>query len=142
MSAAVLLILRFTASSADRFVISIPVEKIVEALRERDRISEYTVELSAGRVYSVLKIPEGWTIKVEEHQAPQVVAYASHGAGFLTAEALKKGAFSAFLVIETKPPNWGPLDIKAHFTVDVFMKEEEKHILIEKKDMVITPLKK
>jgi len=55
-------------------------------------------------------------------------------------EDIKKGVFNKFLIIEAWPDE-GSFDIKAHFTVDVFMKEKEKHILIEKKDMVVTPVK-
>jgi hypothetical protein len=125
----------------DRFTISISDRQLLCALTDRNRITQYTVSVWAGRVVGMLRIEEDWHIEVNNDQRPQIKAFAGHGAGWLTADDVRMGAFRDFIVIEVRP-DWGALDVKVDLAIDVFMKEEENHILIEKKDMVITPLKK
>jgi hypothetical protein len=135
----VLLLLSDTGFCAERFMVSIPVEKIASALGKGDRISECTIEILPGRVYSILKIPDDWWISSKDGELPQLKAWAFHGAGYLALADIKQGMFDSFLVIETWPEE-GPFDIRAYLTIDLFMKEKPKRILIEKKDMVITPV--
>jgi len=128
--------------SADRFIVSIPGDRLLSVLNENNRISEYSVMISAGRVYSVMKIPADWVVKVEEHpETPSLMAHASHGAGYLGANALRNGVFTEFLVVESKPKDWGQFEIRVRFTIDIFMEENPQYIIIEKKDILIVPIK-
>ena len=128
-----------SALSADRYVISILHEKITENLKNDNRISEYTIEIYTGRVYSVMKIPKDWAIKTKDSEIPQLEAYAFHGAGFLSTSDIKKGIFEEFIVIETEFTKLNDLKINIKFTIDIFMKEDEKHITIDNNDLIIKP---
>lgn len=140
MVSVILFLLSGLALSAERFIVSIPADNTTRYLQEGDRLAKYTIDISAGRVYGITNLPRDWWIKLKYMESPDVEAFAFHGAGYLTSEMIKKGLFTDFLIIETEA-GWGPLDIKADFTIDVLMEENPKHVVIEKKDMVITPLK-
>ena len=124
---------------AEKLIISIPTEKLIDTLHTNDRISEYTINIYHGRIYGILKIPDDWWINGKDVEQPQLKAWAFHGTGYLTKEDIKNGAFDRFLIIETEQDE-GSFDLKAHFTVDVSMREKQRHLLIEKKDMIIKPV--
>jgi hypothetical protein len=126
------------APAFDRLLVSIMPAKVIEALDGKNRISEYTIEVSGGRIYGFVKIPEDWRIKVKDVEAPQLEAFAVHTAAYMTAEDVRKGTLSDFLIIEARP-DWGDFDIKADFSIDVYMEDEERHLLLGKKDMHIIP---
>jgi hypothetical protein len=145
LSASLVLLFCDVALSAERFVISMPVEKLIGHLKGGRRIIDYKIEISGGRVYSVMKIPDDWSIKVDYRRVkniPQFAAYAGHGVSWLTVDDIKnkEGLFEKFLVIETVKGE-GKFDIKAYFEIDVPMEDKTEHIVLEKKDMVITALK-
>lgn len=127
------------ASCSDRFLVTIPADKLIGHLDAGKRITGYSIETS-GRIHAVLKIPLDWSIRVMQGVGLlPLEAEAGHGASWLTVEDVKEGAFEGFLVIEALPERSGELKIKADFSVDVPMKEHKEHFTIEEKDMAVVP---
>jgi hypothetical protein len=129
------------AFCGERFLISIPDEKITRQLGRHDRISEYRVKISIGRVDGIMKIPEDWRIKTNDIESPQLEAWGFHGAGFLDLKDINQGVFKNFLTVEAYSDKKGLFDLKVFLTVEPFMEETPKQIIIEKKDIIITPMK-
>lgn len=127
------------ALCAEQFMLSIPAKKIISQIEKRDRVSGYTIDMSVGRVYSIMKIPDDWWIEGKDVEPPQLKAWAFHGTGFLTVEEIEKGIFSQFLVIETWPDE-GQFDIKINLIIDLFMKEKEQCLIFDKNDLIISPI--
>jgi hypothetical protein len=123
------------------FLISIPSEKVIPHLEKANRITTYKIKLSAGRLCGVAKIPMDWWIRVEPEKEPyQVQAEAGHGASWLAIKDIKEGAFDKFLVIKalTKKER---LKIRAELSINIPMEEQEKHVTLEEKDMLLVPYK-
>lgn len=123
------------------FIISIPSEKIIPHLEKANRITTCKIKLSAGRLCGVTKIPLDWWIRIEPEKEPyQVQAEAGHGASWLSIKDIKEGAFDKFLVIKTLSKN-RRLKIRAEFSINIPMGEQEKHLILEEKDMLLVPYK-
>lgn len=123
------------------FVVSIPSEKIIPHLEKGNRITTYKIKLSAGRLCGVAKIPMDWWIRVEPEMEPyQVQAEAGHGASWLAIKDIHEGAFDKFLVITALPKN-GRFQIRVELSIDIPMEGQDKHVIIEEKDMLLVPNK-
>jgi hypothetical protein len=123
------------------FIISIPSEKVIPHLEKANRITTCKIKLSAGRLWGVTKIPLDWRIRIEPEKEPyQVQAEAGHGASWLSIKDIKEGAFDKFLVIKTLSKN-RRLKIRAEFSINIPMGEQEKHLILEEKDMLLVPYK-
>ena len=87
-------------NGSERYIVTIPGETIIKKLQKDERISEYEVTLSDGRVYGLLKVPEDWEIRIHYDDNPVIEASASHGASQLSVDDINNGAFKEFLSVE------------------------------------------
>jgi hypothetical protein len=127
------------AFGSDKFLVTIPADKLIGHLDAGKRITGYKLQTS-GRIYAVLKIPLDWSVRVLQGvELLPLEAEAGHGAGWLTIEDVKLGAFEDFLIIEVHSERGVELKIKADFSVDIPMQEEKEHFTIDEKDMVMVP---
>jgi hypothetical protein len=126
-------------ANSQMFVISIPSKKFIPHLEKANRITTYKIKLSAGRLCGVAKIPIDWWIRVDPEKEPyQVQAEAGHGASWLAIKDINEGAFDKFLVIKAITKN-GRLKIRAEFSINIPTGGQEKHVIIEEKDMLLVP---
>lgn len=127
------------AFCAERFVISIPSEKILTHLQNGKRILAYSIQLPNSEVYGLMKIPSDWIIRIDNYPPDRLKADAGHGVSYLTPDDIKNGVFKDFLIVQPSEGE-GNLDIKASFEINIPLEEEPRILVIEKKDMIITPM--
>ena len=123
----------------DRFTVSIAAEKLLPDLQEGKRITQYKIKLTSAHLYGVQKIQDDWWIQImPAREEYQIDASAGHGASWLTIDDVRQGALNDIMIIE-EDKEGGKLKIAADISIDIPSEEEEKHILIEEKDMLIRP---
>lgn len=121
-------------------MISIPVEAVIPKLKNGGRISDYTVSIYDGSIYSVSKIINDWRVEVKNDQIPQLKSFAVVGAANLSADDVLNGAFIEFLLIQT-PLEEDDFKIKFQFTVYYPSKDKDEQFTLDPKDIIITPLR-